>query len=43
MVKSYEKENKGVLLELFKKYPDKNVIIFHSREEAERWLMQGFS
>ena len=43
MVKSYEKENKSVLLELFKKYPDKNVIIFHSREEAERWLMQGFS
>ncbi|MCR5228350.1 MAG: adenylate kinase [Eubacterium sp.] len=34
LVKDYEKENKPVLMELFNKYSDKDIIVFHSREEA---------
>ncbi|MCR5332057.1 MAG: adenylate kinase [Lachnospiraceae bacterium] len=37
LVREFETENKPVLLALFKKYPDRNVITFHTREEAERW------
>jgi adenylate kinase family enzyme len=38
LVTGYEKENKPVLRELFSKYPDKNVVTFHTRAEAESWL-----
>jgi len=34
LVKDYETENKPVLMELFNKYSDKDIIVFHSREEA---------
>jgi hypothetical protein len=28
-------------MELFSKYPDKNVIKFFNREEAEKWIAEG--
>ena len=40
LVKNYEEENKPVLYELFSKYKDKNVITFHTREEAEKWITE---
>ena len=40
LVKNYEEENKPVLYELFSKYPDKKVITFHTREEAEKWITE---
>ena len=43
LVKDYETENKPVLMELFNKYSDKDIIVFHSREEANdsRFLRQN--
>ncbi len=38
LVKNFDKENRPILNDLFKKYPDKRVISFHTREEAESWL-----
>ncbi len=40
LVKNYETENKPLLRELFSKYPDKNLITFHTRKEAEKWMMK---
>ncbi len=40
LVKNYEAENKPMLRELFSKYNDKNVITFHTRKEAEKWMMK---
>ena len=37
-VQKYETENKPVLLSLFAKYPEKKVIIFKTRNEAEDWI-----
>ena len=37
-VQKYESENKPVLLSLFNKYPEKRVIVFKTRKEAEEWL-----
>ena len=37
-VQKYETENKPVLLSLFEKYPEKRVIIFKTRNEAEDWI-----
>ncbi|MBR4325688.1 MAG: hypothetical protein IKP73_09205, partial [Bacteroidales bacterium] len=37
-VQKYETENKPVLLSLFEKYPEKRVIIFKTRQEAEEWI-----
>jgi len=37
-VKKYESENKPVLLSLFAKYPEKEVIVFKTRNEAEEWI-----
>ena len=34
LVKNYETEDKPVLIELFNKYSDKDIIMLHSREEA---------
>ena len=39
LVERYDRENKPKLLELFQKYPEKRVISFDSRQEAEYWLM----
>ena len=40
LVKNYETENKPLLRELFSKYPDKNVITFHTRKGEEKWMMK---
>ena len=37
-VRQYREKKRPVLLSLLKKYPDKKVLIFHSRNEADRWL-----
>ena len=42
MVQHYETQNKPMLLELFKKYPEKNVITFSSRDEALEWLVREY-
>ena len=41
LVQKYEHENKPLLLELFNKYPEKNVITFHSRADADHWLIKN--
>ena len=38
LVRRYRTEKRPALLSLFEKYPDKNCIIFHSRQEASEWL-----
>ena len=37
-VQKFETENKPTLLSLFAKYPEKKVIIFKTRKEAEDWV-----
>lgn len=38
IVETYKERNNPVLAELFEKYSDKEIHIFHTREEAEEWL-----
>ena len=38
LVKNYETEDKPVLIELLNKYSDKDIIMLHSREEANALL-----
>ena len=40
MVKQYATDNRPALLSLFRKYPEKQVITFTSRDEADRWLSE---
>ncbi len=40
MVQSYARDNRPVLLSLLRNYPEKQVITFTDREEAERWLSE---
>ena len=40
-IKSYNEQQKPKVLELLKKYCDKNIIIFKSRGEAEDFIRQG--
>ena len=37
-IKNYNEQQKPKVLELLKKYGDKNIIIFKSREEADTFL-----
>ena len=37
-IRSFESESKPKILELLEKYPDKAVVTFRTREEAERYL-----
>lgn len=37
-VENYERDNRPVILSLFKKYPDVNRFIFKSRLEAAEWM-----
>ncbi len=39
-IKSYNEQQKPKVLELLKKYSDKNIIIFKSREQANEFLLQ---
>lgn len=38
LVLAYQTENVPVLRELFAKYPEKQIIVFRSREEADGWV-----
>ncbi len=40
MVKEYETTKKPVLMDLFEKYSDKEIITLHSREEADRLIKE---
>lgn len=42
LVKTYKMRNGPVLSELFRKYRDKNIHIFRTREEADGWLTKNF-
>lgn len=37
-IKAYISESRPKVLDLLEKYKDKNIIIFHSREESEKYL-----
>lgn len=39
LVKKYRYTNRPVILELLKKYSDKHILIFKTRNETEYWLM----
>lgn len=38
MVKNYDKVKKPLLLSLLEKYQDKDIVVFHTREEADAYL-----
>ena len=38
LVRRYKTENRPALLDLFKKYPEKRLVVFGSRNEADGWL-----
>ena len=40
LVQSYRRDNRPALLALLQKYPEKQSLIFTSREEADRWLSE---
>lgn len=42
LVKTYKTRNGPVLSELFRKYREKDIHIFRTREEAEEWLIKTF-
>ena len=37
-IKAYISESRPKVLDLLEKYKDKNIIVFHSREESEKYL-----
>jgi adenylate kinase family enzyme len=41
LVRNYGKENRPKLLELFARYPEKTVIAFKTRDEAEKWIYES--
>ena len=40
LVQNYARDDRPALLSLLQKYPDKQALIFTSRQEAEQWLSQ---
>ena len=38
LVQNYCRDNRPALLALLQKYPEKQTLIFPSRQEADRWL-----
>ena len=42
IVQQYETQNKPVLQDLFRKYSEKEVIIFYNRVEAMKWLVSEY-
>ena len=42
MVQQYETQNKPRLQELFRKYPEKEVITFYNRDDAMKWLISEY-
>ena len=43
LVKDYETQNKPVLIELFRKYADKDIVTFHTRDEADNMIKKIFT
>ena len=43
MVQQYETQNKPLLQDLFRKYPEKEVITFYNRDEAMKWLVSEYN
>ena len=39
-IESYDKEQRPVTLSLLEKYKDRSIIVFHSRAEADEYLLQ---
>lgn len=39
LVRRYSEENRPVIYSLIEKYSDKHQFVFHSREEADEWLV----
>lgn len=37
-IKNYKKASRPVVVELLKKYADKNIVIFHTREDSHKYL-----
>ena len=42
LVQNYKTDNRPRVYSLLKKYPEKNAIIFKSREQLERWASERF-
>ena len=40
LVQNYARDNRPLICALLEKYPDKQALVFTSREEADRWLEQ---
>ena len=40
LVQNYARDNRPQILSLLQKYPDKQALIFPSREETDRWLSE---
>jgi len=38
LVNGYQSTQRPVLMSLFDKYSEKNLVFFHSRQEADAWL-----
>ena len=38
ITETYKERNNPILTELFRKYPDKEIHVFHSRSETDAWL-----
>ena len=43
LVRNYNGKNRPELYSLIEKYPDKKVIIFNTREQAQSWLSKRFN
>ena len=39
LVRSFHRDNRPKLYALFAKYPEKRALVFRTRGEAERWLI----
>jgi len=40
IVKTYKERNNPVLSELFRRYADREILIFRTRDEADQWLTE---
>ena len=40
MVKNYARDNRPVLLDLLRRYADRQVLVFTDRTRADRWLSE---
>lgn len=40
LVRDYRTDNRPTLFHLFRKYPEKQIITFHTRDEADKWMIK---